>query len=264
MPRTFVAYARENVAMAKAAKTKSQALEVPAPNLQIMTLTIRGTAPYCQNKFSQKAIQMLIEQQEAGSTSKSTKKREPKDFDKLCEGAKHISTEGWCGIPCAAIRSALISACRTTGTVMTRAKLAIVCEPEGFDAETGEPLARITKGKPKRKDAAVRNASGVIDIRPRPVWDPGWEARINLKFDADMIAAADVYNLLMRAGIHVGLGEGRHDSKNSNGIGYGTFQITGKEVSASDITGEFAASELSGTKKRTAKAKRKTASNSAA
>jgi hypothetical protein len=205
--------------------TKGEAVQISRPNLKVARLRIRGTAPYCQNKFSAKALQIMKEQQEAGSTAKGKKKREPKDFDACYEGAQHRSPDGWHGIPCAGFRAAFISACRVVGFQMTRAKLAVFVKADGFDKDSFDPLVRITKGEPQPMDAPVRNASGVVDIRRRPVWAPGWEAVVSVEYDADMFTASDIANLVLRAGAQVGVGEGRPDSKSSNGMGWGTFEI---------------------------------------
>jgi hypothetical protein len=198
---------------------------VNPPNLQIGHVKIRGTAPYVQNSFSQKARQMLHEKHEAGDAAKSRKKKEPKDFQALYEGAMHVSTEGWHGIPAPAFRNAMISACRIAGIVMTRAKLAVFVVADGVDRIDGTPLVKITKGEPQYVEHTVRNETGVVDIRPRPMWQAGWEATVQVRYDADMFKASDVLNLLARAGMQVGVGEGRPDSKNSCGMGWGTFEL---------------------------------------
>ena len=112
---------------------------------------------------------------------------------------------------------------------MTRAKLSIFCEADGHDADDGTPLVKITKGKPRYHESLVRNASGVCDIRPRPMWAPGWQAKVRIRFDADQFEVDDMANLLMRAGQQVGIGEGRPDSKKSCGMGWGLFEVCGKE-----------------------------------
>jgi hypothetical protein len=108
---------------------------------------------------------------------------------------------------------------------MTRAKLSLFVVADGFDKLDGTPLVKITKGKPHYVEHAVRNESGVADIRPRPMWDEGWEAEVRLTWDADQFSTIDVANLLMRVGLQVGIGEGRPDSKNSAGMGWGTFVL---------------------------------------
>lgn len=220
---------RNGKATDDAAEERQMILTVTQPNFQEVAFTIEGTSPYCQNRFGSKAMQEMHDQQAKGSAAKAKKKRDPKDFDQLYQDAKHISTSGWCGIPCSGLRSAMISACRCAGVVMTQAKLAVFVEPDGWDAMNFDGLVRITKGEPKYFEAPVRNASGVIDLRARPVWDPGWQAVVRLRFDAGMIGASDVANLLYRVGQQVGIGEGRHDSRKSCGLGWGCFKILMEE-----------------------------------
>ena len=136
----------------------------------------------------------------------------------------YLSTEGWHGIPSISFRKAMVSACRVCGYQMTKGKLALFCEADGFDSE-GTPLVKITKGEPHRHDGYGRIADGGIDVNVRPMWDAGWEAVVRIRYDADMFSQSDVINLLARAGMQVGVGEGRPDSKESCGCGWGTFRI---------------------------------------
>jgi hypothetical protein len=205
-------------------------LVIQAPKLQIGEIGIRGNAPLVSNAFSQKARDQIRATQEAGSTSKKGKKREPKDFKACYEGAFHRSQEGWAGIPATAFRNAMISACRMAGFKMTHAKLSLFVMADGFDKVDGTPLVKITKGEPEYVEHYVRNETGVIDMRARPMWQPGWEAKVRVRFDADQFTLEDVTNLLMRAGLQVGLLEGRPDSKRSAGQGWGTFDLKGREA----------------------------------
>jgi hypothetical protein len=52
-----------------------------------------------------------------------------------------------------------------------------------------------------------------------------WAARLRIRFDSDQFTAQDVYNLVSRVGLQVGIGAGRPDSKASAGCGFGTFEI---------------------------------------
>ena len=74
--------------------TTTKAVQISAPDFRSIQLTIRGTAPLVINRFSAKAMQQMQETQEAGSTARSKKIRQPKDFDALFEDAKHVSDEG--------------------------------------------------------------------------------------------------------------------------------------------------------------------------
>jgi hypothetical protein len=206
--------------------TDPQTISIKPPNLKTAIFSIIGTAPYVQARFSQKAMTQMIADQSAGSQAKSKKVRSAKDFDALCEGAKHIADAGWLGIPASAFRAAMISACRTINFKMTLAKLSVFVEADGFDKVDGTPLLKIA-GKPHRVDHAVRNATGVVDIRPRPMWDAGWTADVRVRWDADQFSLEDVTNLMSRVGKQVGIGEGRPDSRQSCGMGWGLFDIDG-------------------------------------
>lgn len=198
-------------------------ISITPPKINTMAVTIIGTAPYCQARFSEKAKNMMMDKMAEGSTAKGKKIRDARDFDADCEAAMHISTDGWIGIPAASFRAACISACRLVGYKMTIAKMSVFIEAEGFDRVDGIPLVKI-HGDWERLDMHTRNATGVIDIRVRPMWR-FWSANLRVQYDADQFRERDVANLLMRAGMQVGVGEGRPDSKNSAGIGFGTFRL---------------------------------------
>lgn len=197
-------------------------------------------SPLVQHAFSAKARQKMAADQAAGSAAtKNTgrgkgRAKEPKDFGQLFIEAAHRSTDGWYGIPAPAFRAAMISACRVAGFAMTAAKLSIFVVADGIDAGDRSPLVRLIADDPLPFEAAVRNATGVIDIRLRPAWDQ-WKAILNIQFDADQFQVQDVLNLLLRAGLQVGIGEGRPDSKKSAGQGWGMFELDpDQEVTVSE------------------------------
>jgi hypothetical protein len=200
-------------------------ITIPAPNLRVVHIGIRGIAPYVQNKFSDKARQIIVEGHKQGSTRRKGKKREPKDFEAGFRGAIHRSEEGWCGIPANAFRNAMVSACRLVGFKMTLAKLSIFVLEDGFDPEDQTPLVRITGGEPTYVEHCVRNQTGVVDVRPRAMWATGWEALTRVQYDADQFTERDVANLMLRVGLQVGVGEGRPDSRQSCGMNWGRFEL---------------------------------------
>jgi len=208
-----------------AAAPKETSVVIKPPEFQTAIIHIRGTAPYVQHAFSQKAQNTMIENQMQGSQGKKGKTREAKDFGAVYEGAMHRSREGWHGIPAPAFRNAMISACRTVGFKMTLAKLSLFVKADGFDKNDGTPLVKITKGAPHEHFAPARNSNGSTDIRCRPMWDEGWEAKVCIRWDAEQFSASDVVNLLSRVGLQVGIGEGRPDSRMSAGLGWGHFEI---------------------------------------
>lgn len=204
------------------AKQQVEQITIPEPNIKRALIPIKGTAPLCIHAFSQKARRMMLEAQT--STAKK-KKKDPRNIQEDFENAKHVSDDGWCGVPAAAFRAAMISACRLVGFQMTKAKLSIFVEADGLDRDSHQPLVRIiADGEPEMSEMCVRLESGVASVAIRPLWQE-WGCLVCVKWDADQFTLTDVVNLLDRAGQQVGIGEGRPDSKKSTGLGWGTFEV---------------------------------------
>ena len=118
---------------------QSRGVIIAPPKFEVASVTIRGITPLVLHKFSQKVQAKIRETQEAGSVAKKGKAREARVFEDSYENARHISVEGWDGIPASAFRNALISACRTVGFKMTIAKMSVFVQADGFDEQgTGD------------------------------------------------------------------------------------------------------------------------------
>ena len=215
--------------MAKKAVTAAETLTISRLNQQMMEISVVGTAPYMQLRFPIKGIQKLKETHMLGSAARKGQKRDPRDFDADYEGAFYVSEEGWHGVPTTQIRAACIRACALVNFKMTIAKMCINILPDGYDKFDGTPLIRLQEITPPiRTEWPVPNANGKIDIRVRPQWRQ-WGLTFTVQFDADQFTSQDILNLINRAGQQVGIGEGRPFSKNSAGIGMGTFALKSAE-----------------------------------
>lgn len=196
-------------------------------NMRETTVTIVGDgAPLLMCAFSQKAQNIMRARQEAGETARKDRKRAPRDFAADFEAARHRMMDGADGIPASALRNGCISACRVAGFAMTRAKLSIFVQADGFDvAQPNVGLVRLlTPDQPIQTEMPGRNADGSTDIRVRPMWYR-WAARVRIRFDEDQFTVEDVFNLVNRVGQQCGILDGRPDSRESAGIGCGTFRI---------------------------------------
>ncbi len=204
--------------------TTQQHVSIPAPNLRVAEFVIEGASPYVQHKFSEKTRAQMVKKHEEGLRAKKGKgAKTPRNFEEDYKNATYRSTQGKCGIPAAALRNAMISACRLVDFKMTIAKLSLFVLADGYDETTA--LVYFVEGKPEPTGPMeVRNADGSVDLRNRPVWHE-WRAKVRIQYDADHFSTADVANLLARAGQQVGIGEGRPGSKNSSGMGWGLFRI---------------------------------------
>jgi hypothetical protein len=195
---------------------------ITPPNFQTGIFEIRGTAPLVQHKFSKKAQQKMLDKNlQAEGTKGKTKK--PRNIEQEYKEAMHIGEDGKHGIPCTAFRCALIEACRAANFVMTKAKMSIFCLPDTIDNEDKTPLVHLI-GKPEMVQHHVRLERGVSSVAIRPMFKE-WSATIKLQWDADQFDIEAIANLIMRAGLQVGIGEGRPFSKKSAGMGWGTFEL---------------------------------------
>lgn len=222
--------------MAKSKTTETlktlEAAKIRRPDMRTAVVEVKGTGPYVQNRFSEKAQQQMIaDQGGVKGEGRRARRAVPKDaayFRQCFQLAQHISEKGWVGMPASAFRSALIRAISLVpgAPPMTRAKCSLWILPDGFGKTDQTPLVRIN-GKPEMDVRIVRNSNGSPDTRARPMFKK-WSATLHIQYDAYQFALEDIYNLLERAGLGVGIGEGRNDSKNSCGMGWGSFTVVGR------------------------------------
>ena len=198
---------------------------ISPPRFRILTVPLKNAvgSPLVVHAFSAKARGTMREAQELGSLGKKRKPKDPKNFDEVYQAARHISRDGWDGVTAATFRNAMISACRLVGFKMTIGKLAVFVEADGVSRADGTPLVQIF-GEPVPFEAAVRNQTGVADIRVRPRWDE-WTAMLRVRYDSEQMSDEDIVNLLVRAGAQCGICEGRPTATNSFGQGWGLFEI---------------------------------------
>jgi hypothetical protein len=204
--------------------TGAREVSVAAPDFRTAVFKIRGTAPLVIHRFSSKTKEQMKQKMEAGKSASSKKNREAKLTDDTFREARYISREGWDGFHAAAVRNAMISACRLVGFKMTLAKMSVFVIQDGWDsAEPQIPLIRIN-GEPTKQEDMARVETGQPYVTVRAAYHD-WSASVTLRWDNDQFSVADVTNLLTRVGMQVGIGEGRPDSKNSAGMGWGTFEV---------------------------------------
>lgn len=205
-------------------KKQKGTFTIQPPRFETIEVRIQGTAPLMVSRFSQKARQQIEAKQTGPNQVK--RKRPPKDYVAEFQASRYIAREGWDGFYAGSIRAALINALRfVDGLPMTTAKGLFFIEADGLDREDGTPLVRIYGSKVQHDTRPAINADGGADMRNRARYDVPWYAIVRIRFDADQVSASDTLNLLARAGIQIGLCEGRPFSKDSFGIGFGTFEV---------------------------------------
>lgn len=205
---------------------KKASVTITAPNFQTVELRIVGNAPYVQHAFPKEMKDIMVKAREQGGAARKSKK-DAIDFQKKYEDARHVSTDGWCGIPALAIKAAMVEAATLVGMFKTDIRKMINVEGDGYDRFDDAPLFKI-KGEPEMAQHVVRLKGTTPDISTRAMWRE-WESVVAIRFDRDQLTESDVANLLVRAGMQIGIGEGRPASKSSVGMGWGTFDVVGRE-----------------------------------
>lgn len=204
-------------------------VQVKAPNFQRAVFQIKGTAPLVIKRFSGK--QGLLDGYSAGTQkAKGKKVHAPTNLDDVFNKSRYVSSKGWDGFHAGSIRNGLIRVCTLVDLKMTLAKMSLFVIEDGRDAiEPQIPLVRIY-GTAARQDDTVRLPNGTTCVATRAAYHE-WSAQLNIRWDADQFSLQDVTNLLMRVGMQCGIGEGRPFSKDSAGMGWGTFEIVNDENS---------------------------------
>lgn len=210
----------------------AQTVTIKPPNFGIAEFHVHGLVPLVIHRFSAKTKAQMKLKMETGKAASSKRNRDAKSTDDLYEEARYRSADGWDGFNASSIRAAMISACRLVNFKMTLAKLSVFVEADGVDGlEPQIPLIRIY-GKAVKQEDMARVETGQPYVTVRAAYHD-WKATIRIRFDADQFTLQDVTNLMSRVGLQVGIGEGRPDSKNSAGMGWGLFAIeTSKEGKA--------------------------------
>jgi hypothetical protein len=219
-------------------KKDTQSVQITPPNMQTAMFTIEGTAPLVIRRIDEKVEEAFHNKIVNGTTPKGKTRFEKRATEEMCESAKYFGmTDGkkWEGFNASAIRLAMISACRLVNFKMTLAKLSLFVVEDGRDIRKPlYPLVRIN-GKSEKTEMMGRTETGVAIWLVRPMYFP-WSANLRIRFDAGQFTYTDIANLLMRVGEQVGIGEGRHDSKKSGGMGWGTFRIVnGKSINVPSL-----------------------------
>lgn len=174
-------------------------------------IPIEGTAPLIQNRFSEKMRQMMLDRQQGAAVE-----REPKNPEALFEAAQYKLPGDRYGHPAVGFKDAIVGGARFykgSKLTMTGLRVMIFVVGEGADS-----LVEID-GVPKMREDPVRNASGVADLRFRPVYWP-WRATLKIVYIANQISVGSLV-ALVDAGGNIGVGEWRPEKDG----GFGTFKV---------------------------------------
>jgi len=178
---------------------------VPAPNLKVMRVGIKGLSPLLVNRWSEKAMRQIEETQ---SGAPKTRKRAARDPRAEFEASSYRYPGGGYGFPSASFRLAAVSACRLVdGLTMTQARVLFVIPAD---------LVKLVGPRPKMDTRPVRLANGSADLRYRALFWP-WATKLDIRYNANAVSAEQIINLLVLAGECIGVGELRPEKGGNHG-----------------------------------------------
>lgn len=182
------------------------AIELPPLNIQTVTFVLIGDSPLIVHAWSEKAKRQMLDKQ----MKKATKAKEARQPEQEYEDALYRTETGCYGFPAIGVKAAMVSTCRFVDAKMTvlRGAVHIDCEM----------LTVI--GDPRPREDMVRVGMGTADLRYRPEF-VDWRIPVTVKFNASVISAEQIANLLNAAGFGVGIGEWRPEKNGS----YGRFHV---------------------------------------
>lgn len=184
---------------------------------QTITLVIKGKSPIIQHQWSEKALREMREKH----AGKKTKNREIRDPAAESDAAMYRTADGKPGIPAMAFKSSLIGAAhKDIGLEKTLLRKALFLNVSDGNAV----LPFLDNSEPFTREDCVRVGAGSTDLRYRPQFDE-WRVKLTMEFDAELLRAEDVVNLINRAGYGVGICEWRPEK----GGEFGRFEVDATE-----------------------------------
>jgi len=183
---------------------------VVLPPLQIETVnvTLIGDTPLIVHRWSEKAKKQMLDKQ----MKKATAGKEAKDPERDFRESLYVLEDGSYGFPIIGFKAAAVTACTSIGS-MTK-----VAARQAFHVD-GE-FAVIEGDEPTMREDMVRVVMGTADIRYRGEFR-NWFTTIAVKYNANVMSAEQILNLMQTAGFAVGVGEWRPEKDGQ----YGRFHV---------------------------------------
>lgn len=191
-------------------------INLPPVNAQRIDVPIIGDSPLICHAWSKKARAAMLDKQ----MKKAAKGRATRDpWMDFCESLYWLDgmpakpteadvTGAKFGFPSIAFKSAAITAVTTIGA------LTKVMARQAFHV-SGE-FIRILGPPPSMREDTVRVGMGAADLRFRAEFAE-WGAIIPVQFNADVLSAEQIVNLIHAGGFGVGIGDWRPEKDGVNG-----------------------------------------------
>lgn len=208
---------------------KTTQIEVPPIRVEHVLVTLTGDSRLVTHRFSQKAIDLMLDKQMGKAKQGKSPKVPTEDFlgglypmpdatvQVRDEDPENIYATGRFGFPSCGIKAAVVRAATDAGMKMTDVRRAFHI--------AGELTEILCEPGPYMRQDMVRVGMGTADIRFRPEFRE-WKMVVPVLYNMAVISREQLVNLFRLAGFGVGLGEWRPEREGS----WGTFSVEGVEV----------------------------------
>lgn len=187
--------------------TGSEEAHLMRPDIRIITVPIEGLSSLIVHRWSDKARRQMLDKQQLRARAP----REAKDPQADFEASLYVIEPGRYGFPSGGFAQAIVGAARFCQMRMTELRGVFYVQPDDLVPIDGEP---------KPREDMVRIARGTADIRYRGEFAE-WRADLRLQYNARVLSAEQLVNLVATAGFSIGIGEWRPERDG----GHGRFAI---------------------------------------
>lgn len=198
----------------KQAEQKTEVAEVQALDIRKVTVSIKGMSPIIFNRWSEKALQQMLDKQ-MKKTNKN--KNEAKDPDEQFKDSIYRLEDGRPGFPADGFKKAMIRGCKPLGLTMTDMRGGFFVH--GLYSQNEDRELVPIEGEISKRSDPVR-ISGGSDIRFRGQITE-WRADLEISYHAAVVSFDHIVNMLNAAGFGVGIGDWRPERDG----GFGRFQV---------------------------------------
>jgi hypothetical protein len=195
---------------------QSIAIELPKLNIQKLEIVLVGDSPLITHRWSEKAKKEMLDKQMKKAKAAKQAKDPWMDF---CESLYWLTpmperpteqdiASAKFGLPTVAFKAAAVTACTSTGNITK------VAARQAFYVD-GD-MVEIIGPAPKMREDMVRVGMGTADIRYRGEFHP-WAVKLSISFNANVLSAEQIVNLMNTAGFGVGVFEWRGEKDGQMG-----------------------------------------------
>ena len=191
-------------------------IELKNLDIQKVKIPIRGMSNLIMHRWDEKAKKMMLDRQ-----MKKTVKKESKDPETQFKASVYFIEKEQLGFPADAFKAAMVRGAKQLGLVMTDMRTGFFIHGV-YSSKEDRELVPI-KGTLSMREDMVRLNGSVSDIRYRGQVS-NWKAELEISFNASVISADHIVNMINAAGYGVGVGEWRPEK----GGMFGRFEIVTK------------------------------------